>query len=86
MLLDVEKRRLILEAQLHDRLVHRFVELQPLVHLDREEQVENALAHRSYGAHQRKIAVLEDDMAARDNHHRVGLVRLQECAQRLKPG
>jgi hypothetical protein len=77
-----EGRGFLFESELDDGLVK--IKLFPLLHLDRVQQVEDALADAGDLADELSVAVFEDDMAARNDHHGVCLMRLEESAQSLK--
>lgn len=78
-----DERRLVLESKLHHCLVQ--IEFHALLHLHRVKKTEHALADGGHLADELRVAIFEYDVPARDDHHPVGLVRLQETSQSTEP-
>ena len=83
-LFGLDEGSLIFEAELLDGLVE--IDLCALLHLDGEEKTEDTFSDGCGLADELGVAVFEDDVAAREDHHGVGLVSFEEAAQSFETG
>ena len=84
MFFDVDERDFVFEAQLHDSFAESVGDVQAFLRFDGVKKVENGFAGGSEIAGDRGVALLEDDMPAGNDHHRLGLMRSKKGTQSFK--